>query len=108
MDTIDKINYYLAKNGMSGADLERKIGVSNSVYSQWNTRTTKPSKKSLIKVAEALCVPLEDLFPDNEKSPAKNKGEAENAIDEKLIEIIKSFDLETKKAWLQIMENGKF
>lgn len=108
MDTIDKINYYLVKNGMSGADLERRIGVSNSVYSQWNTRTTKPSKKSLIKVAEALRVPLEDLLPDNEKSPAKNNGEAENAIDEKLIEIIRSFDLETKKAWLQIMENGKF
>lgn len=64
MDSIDKINFILAKKGMSGADLERKIGVSNSVYSQWNTKVTKPSKKSLAKVADALEVDISDILPD--------------------------------------------
>lgn len=65
MDAIDKINRILVKKGMSGADLERMIGVSNSVYSQWNTKATKPSKKSLIKVADALEVDIDEIMPDN-------------------------------------------
>lgn len=64
MDAIDKINVFLAQKGMSGADLERAIGVSNSVYSQWNTKLTKPSKKSLLKVAEALDVDVSEIMPD--------------------------------------------
>ena len=66
MDSIAKINAILKRRGLSGADLETMIGVSNSVYSQWNTRKTKPSSKSLRKVAEVLDVPLSDLLEDEE------------------------------------------
>ena len=77
MDSIDKINLVLARRGMSGAELERLIGVSNSVYSQWNTRTTKPSNKSLVKIANALDVDVADLLPDKEKKekPSTENGE---------------------------------
>ena len=73
MNSIDKINFYLAKLGMSGAELERAIGVSGSVYSQWNTGRTAPSKRSLAKIATVLDVDVEELMADKEdakKEPA--------------------------------------
>ncbi|MBR5878588.1 MAG: helix-turn-helix transcriptional regulator [Akkermansia sp.] len=75
MDSIDKINMFLAQKGMSGAELERLIGVSNSVYSQWNTKTTRPSNKNLVKIAKALAVDVADLLPDKEEKPRTGKKE---------------------------------
>jgi transcriptional regulator with XRE-family HTH domain len=80
MDAIDKINAILSIKGMSGADLERKIGVSNSVYSQWNTKKAKPSNKSLAKVAEALGVDISEIIPDKKIEPAAVSG---SELDEK-------------------------
>lgn len=79
MDAIDKINVFLAQRGMTGADLERKIGASNSVYSQWNTKTTKPSNKSLIKVAAVLGVDVTEIMPDAKKEKPTQKGELTEA-----------------------------
>lgn len=69
MDTIDKINYYLTKNKKTGADLCEFLGVSSGVYSQWNTRRTKPRKSKLPAIAKYLGVSVADLLPD-EESPA--------------------------------------
>lgn len=94
MDTIDKINLLLAKKGMTGADLNRAIGVSSAVYSQWNTRATKPSKKNLAKIAEVLNVEVSELTEIVEKPPAQegkepNKQELLNYVegiqDEKML-----------------------
>lgn len=81
MDTIDKINYYLTKNKKTGADLCEFLGVSSGVYSQWNTRRTKPRKSKLPAIAEYLGVSVADLLPDEEppagikKEPAPKKSE---------------------------------
>ncbi len=72
MTTIEKINLALAKRQMSGADLERKLGVSRSVYSQWNTGRTNPSKKRLAQIAEILEVTVESLLPDDEAVSEKS------------------------------------
>ena len=69
MDTIDKINYYLVKQGQSGADLSRALGLSNSVYSQWNTKKTKPRKSKLQAIAEYLDVSVSDLIGDDIPEP---------------------------------------
>lgn len=78
MDSIDKINILLSKHGMSGAELSRAIGVSNSVYSQWNTKTTKPSKRSLSKIASVFGVDILDVMADSEEAekekPAQVSG----------------------------------
>lgn len=82
MTTINKINYYLSKIGKNGADLCAYIGVSNGVYSQWNTGRTSPRKNRLPLIAEFLGVTVEDLLPD-----ADDTGEAdakENAPDPKI------------------------
>lgn len=73
MDTIDKINYYLTKNKKAGADLCEFLGVSSGVYSQWNTRRTKPRKSKLPAIAEYLGVSVADLLPDEESSAGIKK-----------------------------------
>lgn len=73
MDTIDKINYYLTKNKKTGADLCEFLGVSSGVYSQWNTRRTKPRKSKLPAIAEYLGVSVADLLPDEEPSAGIKK-----------------------------------
>ena len=91
LNSIDKINIILAKLGKTGADLEREIGVSASVYSQWNTGRTAPSKRSLVKVAAALNVNVEDLLPDQEetivdriRALAREQGTSLTKLEERL------------------------
>lgn len=74
MDAIDKINFYLSKKGKNGADLSRALGLSNSIYSQWNTRKTKPSNVRLPAIAEYLGVSVEDIMPDDVAAPAALEG----------------------------------
>lgn len=95
MDSIDKINFVLMQKGLSGADLSRLIGVSNSVYSQWNTRTTKPSNKNLVKIAEALGVDVSEILPDKskkEKPSTKNGERLFSYSDLELLDAIKRAD----------------
>lgn len=74
MDAIDKINFYLSKKGKNGADLSRALGLSNSIYSQWNTRKTKPSNARLPAIAEYLGVSVEDIMPDDVAANAASEG----------------------------------
>ncbi len=76
MDTIDKINYYLVKQGKTGADLSRALGLSNSIYSQWNKKKTKPKTSKLSVIAEYLGVSVADLLPDDEEVLPKAKKES--------------------------------
>lgn len=73
MDTIDKINYYLTKSKKTGADLCEFLGASSGVYSQWNTRRTKPRKSKIPAIAEFLGVSVADLLPDKEPSAGIKK-----------------------------------
>lgn len=77
MSTIDKINYYLAKQGKNGAGLCAYLGVSSGVYSQWNTGRTSPRKSKLPLIAEYLGVTVEDLLADEgiKKEPSVPKDE---------------------------------
>lgn len=95
MDTIDKINYYLTKNKKTGADLCEFLGVSSGVYSQWNTRRTKPRKSKLPSIAEYLGVSVADLLPGEELVPQEGikkdpipKDEAVSEPKQKLRDLI--------------------
>lgn len=95
MDTIDKINYYLTKNKKTGADLCEFLGVSSGVYSQWNTRRTKPRKSKLPSIAEYLGVSVADLLPDEELVPQEGikkdpipKDEAVSQEKQQLLDMI--------------------
>ena len=69
MDVIDRINERLAIIGKNGAEMSRELGLSNSIYSQWNTRKTKPSKKTINLLASYLDTTPEYLLTGIEKSP---------------------------------------
>lgn len=110
MDTIDKINYHLVKKGKTGADLSRALGLSNSVYSQWNTGKTRPRKSKLIAIADYLGVSVADLMPDGENLPQENiKKEAANTGDLsdaelKLIELFRKLPAETQSSFPTLLE----
>lgn len=113
MTTIEKINLQLAKHSMSGADLERKIGVSRSVYSQWNTGRTKPSMKRLKQIAELFDIQVEDLLPDNEKTAVASDARAVTDDDIKFAffgttDITDELYAEVKRYAQYAMEQEKF
>lgn len=99
MDTIDKINYYLVKQGKTGADLSRALGLSNSIYSQWNKKKTNPKRSKLSVIAEYLGVSVEDILPDDEEVLPKAKKESTpdpktEGMDDKIVQFIRSASAE--------------
>ena len=64
MESIDKINYILTKRGIEGTPMCLAIGLSKSIYSQWNLRKTKPTKKTLKLIADYLGVDVAEIMPD--------------------------------------------
>lgn len=107
MDTIDKINYYLTKNKRTGADLCEFLGVSSGVYSQWNTRRTKPRKSKLPAIAEYLGVSVADLLPDDDPSAGIKKDpipkdEAEDSETAELRDIWSSADENERRDLLKM------
>lgn len=99
MDTIDKINYYLTKNKKTGADLCEFLGVSSGVYSQWNTRRTKPRKSKLPSIAEYLGVSVADLLPDDDPSAGIKKDpipkdEAVSPVVQEIFDFLDSASME--------------
>lgn len=99
MDTIDKINYFLVKQGKTGADLSRALGLSNSIYSQWNKKKTKPKTSKLSVIAEYLGVSVADILPDDEEVLPKAKKEnapdpKTEGVDDKIVQFIRSASAE--------------
>ena len=85
MLAIDKINVILAQNGMTGKELEDAIHVSHSVYSQWNTKKTKPSKKNLKKIADALGVDVLAIMDDDDIPEETKKAPSEDGANEDVV-----------------------
>lgn len=107
MDTIDKINYYLTKSKKTGADLCEFLGVSSGVYSQWNTRRTKPRKSKLPAIAEYLGVSVADLLPDEDLVPQEGikkerPADGEAPDQDMLLEIVR--DSQDMSFLLKVMD----
>lgn len=85
MRTIDKINYYLAKQQKNGSDLCEYLGVSSGVYSQWNTGRTNPRKSKMPVIAEYLGVNVEDIQGEDETKKENAPGsDSESEIEKAL------------------------
>lgn len=105
MDVIDKINALLKEKGMTGAELSRAIGVSTAVYSQWNTRRTKPSNKSIAKVASALGVAVAELIDGQQKEKPAPITESELSESEKvMLNLFRQVSDESRGLIVQILE----
>lgn len=89
MTSIEKIKVLMARKGMDGASLSREIGISNSVYSQWNTGKTKISNANLKKIADYFHVDVTEILPDDmlwQKKPATANSDGLSDRERALIE----------------------
>jgi transcriptional regulator with XRE-family HTH domain len=92
MDSIDKINHILVERNMSGAELSRQIGVSSGVFSQWNTKRTKPSLRNISKIAAVLDVPVGVLMPDSETEATKKASSEDEAEGDRIATLRKRLE----------------
>ncbi|EZP77571.1 repressor protein YorfE [Parageobacillus genomosp. 1] len=58
----NKITYYRNKQGMTQAELARKLGISASYLNRIEKGTKTPSLRLAIRIAHVLGVPVEKLF----------------------------------------------
>ena len=104
MDTIDKINLYLCKTGHTGAELSRALGLSNSIYSQWNKKKTRPSMARLPAIAKYLGVEVEDLLPDNEKAPSV-RPDAGDPLNRQILDLFDKLPENDKESVLSLLRS---
>lgn len=110
MDVIDRINLCLSQIGKNGAEMSRELGLSNSIYSQWNTKKTKPSKKNLSRIADYLGVTVEYLLSGDESAKEKadpTKGTGLSLAKKKLIAAIDELSDEQCEKLFGIIEEAK-
>lgn len=60
MTVYDLVSKIAKERHMTIKDVEMKAGIANGVIGKW--RNGNPSMKSLIAVAKALEIPVQDLF----------------------------------------------
>lgn len=58
---LNRLKVVLAEKNISNKALAEQIGVGQATLSKWVTNTSQPSLESLLKIATALKVSLDDL-----------------------------------------------
>lgn len=94
--------------------MSRDLGLSNSAYSQWNTRKTRPSKKSIQRIAEYLGTTADYLmFGSEPKNAPTPQGERSDILDEVDVAFYGDYqqldeeDRETLRAMARIMRERR-
>lgn len=63
----NKIRIERKRKNLSQKDLGEKIGVKHNTISSYENATNAPEQDSLFKIARALDIRVDDLFPSNEE-----------------------------------------
>jgi len=103
-ELVDFIRLKAHSCGMSVTDLEKLCGLSNGRIGKWASKKSYPSHDILLKVANILKVPLQELTGENEaqkESPAAQKG---NGAKGKLHNIIDGLSDEQAQKMLGFIE----
>ena len=112
MSIIDKINARLAQLGKTGAEMSRDIGLSNSIYSQWNTGKSKPSNKTLVRVANYLGVSVDYLYGGEDlkkdEKPQKNIPTPEGEDDPLRVEISEALSDMSNEQLVEVLRYMKY
>ena len=82
MTQFEKIDLFRKRYGMTGADIERRLGLSNAVYSQWKSGKSNPSAKSISALAKLFGVSVEDLEADDKTEISAAFHEAQLTAEE--------------------------
>lgn len=70
MDSGDLLRSWLAVSGLSQADLSDKTGVGQSAVSMWVSGKRTPSVQSIMRIAQALGVSLDEYL----KGPSEQES----------------------------------
>lgn len=62
--TRNRIREHREKYGISQSQLGRKVALSEAAINRYERGRRKPSKEIMMRIAEALGVPLRELFVD--------------------------------------------
>ncbi|MEX0595916.1 MAG: helix-turn-helix transcriptional regulator [Candidatus Paceibacterota bacterium] len=73
----NKIRVERKRKRMSQKELGEKIGVKHNTISSYENATNAPEQDSLFKIARALDIKVDDLFPSNEE---KSEDELERVL----------------------------
>jgi len=65
-DFAERLRKLMADKCVTQQELAERVGCSQPAVSQMLNRKCRPQKKTILKLAEALHVPPEDLWPDLE------------------------------------------
>lgn len=68
---LKKIELRIIELGMTKTEFYEKSGISSATYSQWNTKTFRPSKRKLMDAASALKMTYEELVGEESTSEQK-------------------------------------
>ena len=62
MKISERIFELMDQRNMTQDNLSKRVGIAQSVISDWKTKKTNPSANKLIKIAAALEVDVEELL----------------------------------------------
>ena len=88
---LKKIELRIIELGMTKTEFYEKSGISYATYSQWNTKTFRPSKRKLMDAASALKMTYEELVGEESTSEQKEIPPTEkvDGMEEELIQIFR-------------------
>lgn len=58
---LNRLKVVLAEKNISNKELAQRLGVAQATVSKWVTNTTQPNLDTLIKIAKALGVQMNEL-----------------------------------------------
>ncbi len=78
--------------GLSQEQLAEKLGLSRQAVAKWEAGTSAPSTENLLRLCEALNVPLETLISEKTESPAKETTHTPAPDLQSAIQAVKVYD----------------
>ena len=73
MDLAEQIREYRQRRGLSQEALAERLEVSRQAVTKWETGKARPSTEKLLRLAQVLEVPLEQLAGAEEKPPRSQR-----------------------------------
>lgn len=67
------LKFWLKKRELSGAELGRRLGLGRQAVSQWLNQVSGPDLKTIGQVADALEIPITDLFVSSSDRPSAGR-----------------------------------
>lgn len=96
----DQIKKFRKSRGLSQIDLGKRLGVTQQVITNWERNLREPALETLLKIAGAFDITLEQLVG---QKTADIEDQTSRAL-QKRFELIKKFPPEKQKAFMAFVD----